>query len=96
VLGQDVLFNERIATSAVGQTQILFVDASTLTVGPNANMVIDQFVYDPNAGTGKLAASLTRGVSALSAARSAKATTPSRSAHRRRRSASAAGSCCSP
>ena len=35
---------------------------STLSVGPNANMVIDQFVYDPNAGTGKLAASLTRGV----------------------------------
>ena len=25
-------------------------------------MVIDQFVYDPNAGTGKLAASLGRGV----------------------------------
>jgi hypothetical protein len=62
VLGQDVLFNERIATTAVGQTQILFVDASSLTVGPNSNMVIDQFVYDPSAGTGKLAASLTRGV----------------------------------
>src|SRR5271155_2363868 len=61
-LGQDVLFNERIATSAAGQTQILFVDASTMTVGPNSNMVIDQFVYDPNAGTGKMAASLTRGV----------------------------------
>src|SRR5215472_3313225 len=45
VLGQDVLFNERIATTAAGQTQILFVDASTLTVGPNSNMVIDQFVY---------------------------------------------------
>ena len=62
VLGQDVLFNERIATAAAGQTQILFVDASSLTVGPNSNMVIDQFVYDPNAGTGKMAASLTRGV----------------------------------
>src|SRR5271169_4033952 len=62
VLGQDVVFNERITTEAQGQTQILFVDESTLSVGPNANMVIDQFVYDPNAGTGKLAASLTRGV----------------------------------
>ena len=54
VLGQDVVFNERITTEAQGQTQILFVDESTLSVGPNANMVIDQFVYDPNAGTGKL------------------------------------------
>ena len=62
VLGQDVLFNERITTAAEGQTQILFVDELTLSVGPNANMVIDQFVYDPNASTGKLVASLTRGV----------------------------------
>jgi trimeric autotransporter adhesin len=62
VLGQDVVFNERITTEAGGQTQILFVDESTLSVGPNANMVIDQFVYDPNTGAGKFAASLTRGV----------------------------------
>jgi trimeric autotransporter adhesin len=62
VLGQDVVFNERITTEEQGQTQILFVDESTLSVGPNANMVIDQFVYDPNAGTGKLVASLGRGV----------------------------------
>lgn len=62
VLGQDVVFNERITTEQQGQTQVLFVDESTLSVGPNANMVIDQFVYDPTAGTGKLVASLGRGV----------------------------------
>ena len=62
VLGQDVVFNERVKTEEGGQTQILFVDESTLSVGPNANMVIDQFVYDPNSGTGKFAANLTRGV----------------------------------
>ena len=62
VLGQEVVFNERITTAATGQTQILFVDGSSLTLGPTADMVIDEFVYDPNAGTGKLAASLTRGV----------------------------------
>src|SRR6202008_3938917 len=57
VLGQEVVFNERITTAATGQTQILFVDGSSLTLGPTADMVIDEFVYDPNAGTGKLAAS---------------------------------------
>jgi hypothetical protein len=62
VLGQEIVFNERITTAATGQTQILFVDGSSLTLGPTADMVIDEFVYDPNAGTGKLAASLTRGV----------------------------------
>jgi|SRR5712691_1710349 len=62
VLGQEVVFNERITTGTGGQTQVLFVDQSTMTVGPNSDMVIDEFVYDPTAGTGKLAASLTRGV----------------------------------
>src|ERR1700731_2421065 len=62
VLGQEVVFNERITTGPEGQTQVLFVDQSTMTVGPRSELVIDEFVYDPNAGTGKLAASLTRGV----------------------------------
>jgi len=62
VLGQEIVFNERITTGSAGQTQVLFVDQSTMTVGPNSDMVIDEFVYDPAPGTGKLAASLTRGV----------------------------------
>jgi trimeric autotransporter adhesin len=62
VLGQDIVFNEHVTTGPEGQTQVLFVDQSTMSVGPNADMVIDEFVYDPAAGTGKLAASLTRGV----------------------------------
>src|SRR5919108_6130667 len=55
VLGQEVVFNERIITGVEGQTQVLFIDQSTMTVGPSSDMVIDQFVYDPNAETGKLA-----------------------------------------
>ena len=62
LVGQDIVYNERITTTAAGQTQILFVDQSAMTVGPNSDMVIDTFVYDPAAGTGKLAANLTRGV----------------------------------
>src|SRR5207244_1999886 len=44
------------------QTQILFLDQSTMTVGPGSELTIDEFVFDPAAGTGKMAASLTRGV----------------------------------
>ncbi len=61
-IGQPIVFNERVATSASGQTQILFRDGSTLSVGPDSDLVVDQFVYDPNAGAGKLAMSATRGV----------------------------------
>ena len=60
--GSDVLFNERIATEATGQADILFVDRSALTIGPNSDLVIDEFVYSPETGTGKLAASATKGV----------------------------------
>src|SRR6516225_7419477 len=62
VLGQDIVFKERVTTGPEGQTQVLFVDQSTMSVGPNADMVIDEFVFDPATGTGKLAANLTRGV----------------------------------
>jgi hypothetical protein len=61
-MGSDVVFNERIATQATGQADILFVDRSALTVGPNSDLVIDEFVYSPETGTGKLAATATKGV----------------------------------
>lgn len=62
VIGQDVVFNEHITTAAEGQTQLLFLDQSSMTIGPNSDLAIDQFVYDPRSGTGKLAMSATRGV----------------------------------
>src|SRR5260221_5047504 len=62
VIGQEVVFNERISTGQNGQTPLLFLDESAMSVGPNSDLTIDQLVYDPNAGTGKLAISATRGV----------------------------------
>ena len=62
VIGQDVIFNERIATTDAGQTQLHFLDESALSIGPNSDMAIDQFVYDPKSGGGKLAMSATKGV----------------------------------
>ena len=60
-VGQEVLFNERLATAAAGQAQVLFLDESALSIGPNSDVVVDQFVYDPKAAAGKLALSATRG-----------------------------------
>lgn len=62
VLGQDVVHNEHIVTDTAGQTQILFVDGSSMAVGPNSDLTIDEFVYDPSGGKGKLAMSAARGV----------------------------------
>jgi len=62
VIGQEVVFNERITTQDAGQTQLLFLDESSMTVGPNSDVTIDQFVYDPRTGTGKLAMTTTKGL----------------------------------
>lgn len=62
VLGDNVIYNERIETSSSGLVQILLVDGSAFTVGANSDLVIDEFVYDPKTQTGKLVATLGKGV----------------------------------
>lgn len=62
LIGDNVVYNERIETSGSGLVQVLLNDGSTFTVGANSDLVIDEFVYDPNAGTGKLVASFGKGV----------------------------------
>src|SRR5262245_30460067 len=60
-VGSSIIFRERISTSASGSTQVLFVDKTTLNVGPNSNVLIDEFVYNPNAGSGRMTVTLTKG-----------------------------------
>ena len=50
--GDDVFFKDHIATKRGGSAQIMFLDRSTLNVGENSDVVIDEFVYKPGeAGT---------------------------------------------
>ena len=62
VLGEDVLTNEKIDTTGGGLVQILLADGTTFTVGPNSSLTIDKFVYDPDANTAQVTASLAKGV----------------------------------
>ena len=62
VIGTEVLHKERIQTSSAGSTQVVFPDSSTLNVGRDSNIVIDEYVYNPNAGTGSMVASIGKGV----------------------------------
>lgn len=61
VVGSGVVYKESIKTAAQGSTQILFPDQSTLNVARNTTIVIDEYVYDPKAGTGTMVASLSQG-----------------------------------
>jgi FecR protein len=60
-IGKSIFFNERINTTNSGLVQVLLVDGSTFTVGPNSNLVIDKFVYDPRKKTGELVATFSKG-----------------------------------
>jgi len=61
-VGVNVFSNEAVVTGPKGQAQMLFLDESALTIGPNSNVTLDEFVYDPNAKTGKIALTAVKGV----------------------------------
>ncbi len=62
VLGANVVQDETIETDGGGLVQILLADGTTFTVGPNSSITIDRFVYDPNANTAQVSATIGRGV----------------------------------
>ena len=61
-VGVDVQANETITTKANDRAHLMFLDGTSLTVGPDASLVIDKFVYDPNSKTGDLAITASKGV----------------------------------
>jgi trimeric autotransporter adhesin len=61
-IGLDMFRNEKIVTGPEGKTQLLFIDGSALTIGPNSEVVLDEFVYDPASESGRLAMTATKGV----------------------------------
>src|SRR5580693_755199 len=61
-IGTQMVENEKIQTTATGSVQVLFIDKTTLNVGPNSTLVIDRFVYNPATTKGELALSLSKGV----------------------------------
>jgi hypothetical protein len=60
--GSAVHESETVRTGSAGQTNLQFVDESTLNVGPAAVIKLDKFVYDPNKkDSGTIAIEATRG-----------------------------------
>ena len=61
-VGVDVQANELITTQANDRAHLMFLDGTSLSVGPNAQLTIDRFVYDPASKTGDLAINASKGV----------------------------------
>lgn len=60
--GQDIFLNDRMTTDSAGQVHLMLVDKSSFTVGPNSDITIDRFIYDPATRAGEMALSAARGV----------------------------------
>jgi hypothetical protein len=48
LLRQRVALGDQIQTGERGQAQLMLLDKSTFTIGANARLTIDRFVYDPH------------------------------------------------
>lgn len=59
---QNVPFRERISTGSASGAEFRFLDGTSLSVGENAELDLDEFVYDPNQNVLRGAMNLTKGV----------------------------------
>jgi len=62
VVKEPVFLGDRVNSRIGASLQVLLKDNSTFTVGPQCDMVIDEFVYDPNKKTNSLSAKVKKGM----------------------------------
>ena len=60
-IGNAVTFGERFRTDSTGVIHILFMDRSSMTLGPNSELVIDEFVFRPEVQQGSIVVNLLKG-----------------------------------
>jgi hypothetical protein len=60
-LRQRIALADQVQTGAKSQLQVLLLDKSLFTVGANARLTIDRYVYDPNRNTRSMGATVARG-----------------------------------
>lgn len=70
--GDIVYQGDAVVTSSDGTVGIVFLDASTFSLGKSGSMTIDELVYDPDAQTGHSALSVLKGTFAAASGHIAK------------------------
>ena len=59
--GEPIFLGDQINSKADSGLQVLLMDQTAFTIGPNSALVIDEFIYDPNTQTGKVTAQILKG-----------------------------------
>jgi len=60
--GKPLFLNDHVTTDAASRLQVMLLDETVFTMGPNSDMVLDEFVYDPATNAGKVTARVTKGM----------------------------------
>jgi hypothetical protein len=60
--GDSVFRDESVRTGSESTAKLVFLDSTSLAVGPISRVVLDRFVYDPNPTSQTMAISLAKGV----------------------------------
>lgn len=71
-VGGDVRLKDTIRSGEKSALQVLLLDETVFTVGAKAQLTVDRFIYDPDAGSGEMAASVARGAFRMMSGRTAK------------------------
>lgn len=61
-VGIDIEANERVTTRAEDRAHVVFLDGTSITLGPNSALTVDKFVFDAKSGKGDMGVTLTKGV----------------------------------
>jgi hypothetical protein len=62
VSGEEIFLQDAIQSGPRSGMQILLLDETVFTIGPDSEITIDEFVYDPSTGAGKVSAAVSKGV----------------------------------
>ena len=68
-VGSPVHTNDTVSTGAKGRLQVTFRDQTNLTLGENASVVIDRYLFDPDASIGEATLNTTKGAFRLATGR---------------------------
>ena len=52
--GYKIIQNHTIETDRIGKAQMLLIDGTAFTVGPNSSVTLDRFIYNPETAEGSL------------------------------------------
>lgn len=60
--GGSLELSGHVTSGPTGHLQVILADETIFTIGPNSDLVLDRFVYDPDTGIGTATAQIIRGM----------------------------------